>query len=190
MNLDLLLQKLLFKPTCVSSKSTRFLSSARIRNIFYKNDSIIIGQKTIIAGELLTFRHGGNIKIGDWCYLGKNSRIWSSTSIEIGNRVLIAHGVNIFDSLTHPINKKARHNQFKAIFSSGHPSEISLDEKPITIEEDVWVGANAVILRGVHIGQGAIIGAGSVVTKDVPAHVIVAGNPAKIIRKLTANEKK
>lgn len=56
------------------------------------------------------------------------------------------------------------------------------ETKPVVIEDDVWIGANVIILRGVHVNKGAIIGAGSIVTKDVPGYAIVAGNPAKTIR--------
>ena len=114
--------------------------------------------------------------------MGKNSRIWSAGSISIGSRVLISHGVTIMDSLTHPLDPVARHQQFRAILQSGHPVDIDLDEQPVTIEDDVWIGAGAIILRGVRLGARCVVGAGAVVTKDVPADMIVAGNPAHVIR--------
>ncbi len=64
------------------------------------------------------------------------------------------------------------------------PTDIDLDERPISIENDVWIAAGVTILRGVTIGAGSIVAAGSVVTKDVPPNVIVAGNPAQLVRKL------
>ena len=77
-----------------------------------------------------------------------------------------------------------RHDQFVAIITEGQPKEITtLDEKKVEIGDDVPVGAMSIILRGVTIGKGSIIGAGSVVTKDVPPYSIVAGNPAWIVRK-------
>jgi acetyltransferase-like isoleucine patch superfamily enzyme len=143
----------------------------------------------MILGELLTFAHGGQIQIGEWCYVGEGTRIWSAARVIIGDRVLIAHNVNIFDNLTHPVGAGARHNQFRMIVTSGHPKEIDLGERAINIGSDAWIGANAIILRGVMIGVGGIVGAGAVVTRNVPAYTIVAGNPAHPIRELTHAER-
>jgi acetyltransferase-like isoleucine patch superfamily enzyme len=132
-------------------------------------------------GELMTFAHGGNISIGEWCYVSAGTRIWSATSIQIHDRVLISHNVNIFDSLTHPLVAQARHKHFKEITTNGHPRQIDLDERPVIIEEDAWIGAGAIVLRGVRIGAEAIVAAGAVVTKDVPSGCIVGGNPAVVL---------
>ncbi len=145
---------------------------------------IRIGEFTHVRGELLVFPHGGTINMGEYCYLGENSKIWSSCSIEIGDRVLISHGVTILDNLTHPIDPGERHRQFKEIISTGHPLRIDLRERPVRIEDDAWIACNCTVLPGVTIGRGAIVGAGSVVTKDVPPGMIVAGNPAVILRKV------
>ncbi len=153
-------------------------------NLSGGSDRIQIGERSVVRGELFTFAHGGEIRIGDWCYVGEGTRIWSAGRIVIGNRVLIAHQVNIFDSLTHPIDAKLRHQHFRAIVEHGHPRRIDLDERPVCIGDDVWIGAGSTILRGVRVGDGAIVGAGSVVTHEVPAWSVVAGNPAKVIRAL------
>jgi acetyltransferase-like isoleucine patch superfamily enzyme len=162
---------------------------ARIVNISDSRQSISIGKNSHILGELLVFPHGGKIEIGSDCYIGEGTRIWSAKNIKIGDRVLISHNVNILDNDTHPLSASERHAQFKAIASSGHPKNINLNEASISISEDVWIGAMATILKGITIGEGAIIGAASVVTKDVPAWTIVAGNPAKIIRELSLDER-
>lgn len=162
---------------------------AKILNSTDNPNVISIGKNTHIRGELFVFPHGGQIKIGDYCYLGENSYIWSAKMIKIGDRVLISHNVNIYDSDTHPINPKQRHAQFEAIIIEGHPKNIDLKEEQINIEDDVWIGTNSIILKGVTIGKGAIVGAGSVVTKDVPPYTIVAGNPAKSIREIPLNER-
>jgi acetyltransferase-like isoleucine patch superfamily enzyme len=75
------------------------------------------------------------------------------------------------------------------IVTSGHPKEINLGEQEIVIGSDAWIGANANILRGVMIGTGGIVGAGAVVTRNVPDYTIVAGNPAHPIRELTSSER-
>lgn len=188
MNLDYWFQILRGKPTCVLGQEARLLNSARIRNIRGDARSIRVGDHSVIAGELLTFHHGGQLDIGAWCYVGEGTRIWSAASIRIGDRVLISHNVNIFDSLTHPLPSRQRHIHFKTIMTSGHPDAIDLGERPVAVGDDAWIGAGANILRGVTIGEGAIVAAGAVVTRDVPPHSIVGGNPARLIRTLAADE--
>jgi acetyltransferase-like isoleucine patch superfamily enzyme len=152
-------------------------------------DSIVVGAHTHIRGQLFTFGHGGQISMGEYCYLGENSKIWSGAEIKIGDRVLIGHNSSIFDSDTHPLNPRERHAQYVEIITTGHPAHIDLRDEPVSIEDDVWIGCNVVVLKGVTIGKGAVVGAGSIVTKDVPSYVIVAGNPARIVRELSADER-
>jgi acetyltransferase-like isoleucine patch superfamily enzyme len=189
MNLDYFLRKITGRATCQLEGSARLISKARIRNASGNSANIRIGSHSIIRGELFVFAHGGEITIGEWSYVGDGSKIWSAKNIAIGGRVLISHNVNIFDSLTHPLSAAARHEQFRAIATSGHPPELDLGEKEVRIDDDALLGANSTILRGVVVGKGAIVGAGSVVTRDVPPHTIVAGNPARIIRELHLDER-
>ena len=149
------------------------------------SNKIIIGGHSHIRGELMTFGHGGRISIGEWCYVGAGTRIWSAVSIEIGDRVLISHSANIFDSLTHPIQAAARHQQIKQIFESGHPLRVSLDE--IRSRLGMMRGSvRAQGLRGVSVGEGTVVTAGAVVTKAVEPYCIVAGNPAVLVREIVA----
>lgn len=187
--LSKILRKMIPIKKMVSSKGVVIHPSSVIDNM--RNDATLIriGPNSHILGQLLLFAHGGEIEVGQDCFIGEDSKIWSAEKVTIGNRVLISHGVNIFDSLTHPINATKRHQQFLEIISSGHPESIDLDEAEVMINDDVWIGAMSIILKGVTIGEGAIIGAGSVVTKDVDAWSIVAGNPAKLIRKIPENER-
>ena len=188
MNLELFLKRILKRPTLLMGEGSSIGSMARILNSGGRNDLIQVGGHTRIEGELFVFPHGGEIQIGDWCFVGPGSRIWSACKISIGNRVLISHNCNIMDSLTHPIDPRRRHLQFREILASGHPKNIDLGEQPVKIDDDVWIGAGSTILRGVSIGYASIVGAGAVVTSDVPPHTIVAGNPARIIRKLSAED--
>jgi acetyltransferase-like isoleucine patch superfamily enzyme len=155
----------------------------------HERDSIKVGAGTHIRGELFTFGHGGRISMGSYCYLGDNSKVWSAKEISIGDRVLIGHNSSVFDSDTHPLNARERHRQYIEIITTGHPSRIDLREEPVTIEDDVWIGSNVVVLKGVTIGRGPVLGAGSVVTHAVPPLVLVAGNPGRVVRELSADER-
>lgn len=165
-------------------RSARIFWSADLLNAQGKADLITIGARSMIRGELFVAGHGGQILIGTDCYVGANSRIWSGHSITIGNHVLIAHNVSIMDNLTHPLDPRARRRQMAEIYSAGHPRQIDLDDRPIVLEDDAWIGAHALVLRGVRVGAAAIVAAGAVVTKDVAPHTIVAGNPARVVREL------
>jgi acetyltransferase-like isoleucine patch superfamily enzyme len=189
MNWRLLIKKLLGRPTCVCEEGVVFHSEARVSNSRGCSDAISVGRNSHIKGELLVFGHGGSITIGNYCFVGEQTRIWSAEKIIIGDRVLISHQVNIFDNLTHPANARARHEQFKEIITIGQPKEIDLGERPVTIENDVLIGCNSIVLRGVRIGTGALVGAGSVVTRDVPPWTVVAGNPAKFVREIPLDER-
>ena len=189
MNFDYHIQRLLGRATCRLGPGARLMRTARIRNIRGQSDHISIGPNSVIRGELTTFAHGGKIEIGSWCYIGEGSRIWSAALIEISDRALIAHNVNIFDNLTHPLRATERHEQIKQTFTRGHPREISLDESPVRIGKDAWIGAGAMVLRGVTVGEGGVVAAGAVVTKDVPAFSIVAGNPAVLVREIPPDER-
>lgn len=167
------------------SSNVTFGHKARVFNIQKDISKISIKENSFINGELTVYKHGGEIKIGQYCFIGEHTKIWSAKEILIGDRVLIAHNVNIHDCNDHPIDAKQRHQHYKRIMSTGHPDDIFLDERKIIIEDDVWIGFNATILKGVTIGKGAIVGACSVVTKDVPPYTIVVGNPAKIIKSIS-----
>lgn len=158
--------------------------SGRIVNNREKN-AIKVGAKTILNGELATFKHGGEIIIGDCCYVGPGTRIWSAKKINIGNRVLIAHNVNIFDQNSHPLDSRERHLDQMHIMEKGFQEKIDLNEKEIVIKDDAWIGFNSTILKGVTIGRGAIIGACSLITEDVEDFAVVVGNPSRVIKYTT-----
>ena len=115
--------------------------------------------------------YGTNIKIGDKVFFNFNCVILDVAEVTIGSRSLFGPNVQIYTA-THPINHIERASGLEYA-------------KPIVIGSDVWVGGSTVICPGVNIGDRSIIGAGSVVTKDIPADVVAAGNPCRVIRKLT-----
>jgi acetyltransferase-like isoleucine patch superfamily enzyme len=167
---------------CILEKGACLHPESRIENYQARRGAIVIGSRCHILGQLLVLGHGGNIRIGESCYLGEDSRIWSADSITIGDRVLISHSVNIHDHNAHSLSAHNRHLHVSEIFTCGHPKKLEdVASAPIVIEDDAWIGFNSTILKGVTIGRGAIVGAATVVTNDIPAYAIVAGNPAKII---------
>lgn len=170
----------------IMGDSVKIFPTARIENLANKPNLICIGKNSVLRGELLIFAHAGEIHIGEGCFLGEGSSIWSSKSVKIGSRVYISHNVNIHDTNSHSLNPKLRHEHFVKIMSTGYPKNDNDDiqSQPVRIEDDVWIGFNSTIFKGVTIGKGAVIGACSVVTKDVPEFVVVIGNPAKVIKKI------
>lgn len=172
-------------------EKSKFYERAEVSNFQSNKDNIKIGTNSHIRGHLQIFKQGGNIIIGDFCYVGESSKIWSACNITIGNKVLISHNVNIHDNISHPINSEMRFKDYIRILGvENYDAEIfDLRSKSVLIKHKAWIGFNSIILRGVTIGEGAIVGAGSVVTKDVPDWTIVAGNPAKIIREIPENER-
>ena len=129
-----------------------------------KGNSIGVFQPVIITawGEL------AQIIIGDDVGLSGCS-ITAERRIEIGNRVLVGAGVLIIDTDAHPLSPEGRFANLPA------------NTAPIVIGDDVFIGARAIILKGVSIGAGAIVGAGAVVVKHVPSRAIVVGNPARVV---------
>lgn len=134
-------------------------------NIFYK-----IG-KNVRIDKGVHFGFGNLIEIGDNSYFGKNNYI--PHNIKVGNNVMI--GPDLFiPTNSHRFDRTDIPMRLQGMTSS---------EKINIIEDDVWIGARVFINYGIKIGKGAIIGAGSVVTKDIPPYEIWGGNPAKLIRK-------
>lgn len=174
------------KALIASFDETVSIAAATIENNRKQKRYITIGSNTVVRGELMLFKHGGNISIGKDCFIGPGTKIWSAKNITIGDRVLIAHNVNIHDNISHPLESAKRHEDFIHIFfKSGLQENVDLREEEVIIGNDVWIGFNAIILKGVKIGNGAIIGAGITITEDVPDFAIVVGNPQRIIRYTT-----
>ena len=172
----------------IINNGAKIFAEATIDNISKNPNNIIVGNNTHLRGELGVFNYGGRIVIGENCYIGDHTRIRSGESITIGDNVLISHNVNIVDTTAHEIDYIERAESYISLTKFGHPLDKgSVLTSPIIIEDYVWINFNVIILKGVRIGKGAIIASGSVVTKDVPSFVLVGGNPAKIIRKLSEN---
>jgi acetyltransferase-like isoleucine patch superfamily enzyme len=152
-------------PGAVISIGRRFIANSTMRS-----NSLGVTQPVLINA----FGVGSRIVVGNDVGMS-GCTVTASSSITIGNNVLIGTGALIVDNDSHPINPAQR--------LTGH-----INTKPIIIEDYVFVGARAIILKGVRVGYGAVVGAGAVVTKDVPPYAIVAGNPAKIVGEVSRLE--
>lgn len=163
-------------------------AAARLRT--GRNVTLYRSCRLSVSGE-------GSISIGDFSILG-SVQAFSRNSISIGDYVLFSFGVFIQDYDPHPldplerrrdilhlhgISKHTEHNGRTLRAVPNQPKSV-----PICIEDDVWIGANTTILKGVTIGYGSIIGAGSVVSKDIPPMSIAAGVPARVIKTLSKTE--
>ena len=118
--------------------------------------------------------YGSNIKLGDKVFFNFNCIVLDVAQVTIGSRTLLGPNVQIYTA-THPLHHQERASGLEFA-------------RPITIGEDVWIGGSAVICPGVTIGDRSVIGAGSVVTRDIPADVFAAGNPCRVIRSLDRQE--
>lgn len=169
----------------ICGKGTFFKMTAAIGNFPRDKNKIIIGKHSVIEGKLVVFNYGGSISIGDNVYVGVNSNIWSGEEVQIGNNILISHSVNIIDTNSHEIDHVERSERFKSLVKYGHPiDQASIVAEKIVIEDYAWISFGAAVLKGVTIGKGAIVAANATVVKDVPPFTLVAGNPAKEIKKL------
>ncbi len=141
-----------------------------VRNIFER-----VG-KNIIINKPFHCDYGSNISIGDNFYANFDCIILDVNKVNIGNNVFFAPRVGLYTA-GHPIDKDVRNTQLEY-------------GKPIKIGDDVWIGANSIVLPGVTIGNNVVIGAGSVVNKDIPDNVVACGNPCKVIRKINDDDKR
>lgn len=195
-----LLLKLLNLPTALRIKFYPY-----INRMILKSYGAVLGKNIQISGKVHWLIWGGKVRIGDNLYfssgdavnpIGSNlqgaiyvesgaslmigndvgmssTRMWIHDSIKIGDHVKIGGCVLMTDTDAHPMDFMARRSSNEGTKSA-----------PIVIEDDVWIGAHCVILKGVTIGARSIIGAGSVVTKSIPADCVAAGNPCRVIKKL------
>ena len=144
--------------------------------LFHAGSQLEIGELNILS-QNFDIEVKGNLSIGSRNYFNKKLKIVCFEKIVIGDDCIIADSVHFYD---HDHNYR---DLKQLIRQQGYTT------KPIKVGNNVWIGAKATILKGVTINDGTVIGAGSIVTKDVPANAIVAGNPARIV-KYRDNEKK
>lgn len=156
----------------------------KIKRVFYRvTYSQIIKRgfarcgKQVSVPEYCSFAGIKNIYVGNDVSFGERTQIMTTRAkVILGNHIMFGPGVTIVTG-NHRINIVGKY--MSEIMDSEKEPE---DDQDVVIEDDVWIGCNAIILKGVVIGEGSVVAAGSVVTKDVPKYSIVGGNPAKILK--------
>jgi len=143
---------------------------ATIRAIGSRRPSVSVGTYCIIRENAYVDAHGGSVDLGEGSFVGQNSVIYGQGNVTIGANTLISPGVAVI-SAQHTFERVDIPIKFQPETCRG-----------ICVGSDCWLGANAVVLDGVHIGDGTVVGAGSVVTADLPSMVVAVGAPARVIR--------
>lgn len=152
-----------------------------------KQCRLSVGKNCIVRSNMVFEKENACISVGDRCFIGK-ALISVAECIEIGNDVLISWGVTIIDHNAHSLKCSERERDVGEWYArSKFWSGVKVEK--VVIGNKAWIGFNVIVLKGVTIGEGAIVGAGSVVSKDVPPFTIVAGNPARVVRELDPNER-
>jgi acetyltransferase-like isoleucine patch superfamily enzyme len=148
-------------------------------------ENVSIGDRVICRGLIESERfHPGTVVIGDEVYLGDDTILSSAERIEIGRNTMLAHGVQIFDNDSHPLDPALRERDQRIAVGAEQGARRGIARSPVVIGERVWIGFNSIVLKGVRIGDGAIVAAASIVTNDVPPNTVVAGNPAHVVREI------
>jgi len=133
----------------------------------------INGRTSLVAGKVFD---APTLELGDYTSVGFGVVISVSKRVTLGRHVRLADGVFITDNPGHPLDAAKRRNHEPV-----EPESV----KPVVLEDDVWLGTRAIVLPGVRIGAGTVVGAGSVVSRDLPALVLAVGSPARPVRSLT-----
>jgi acetyltransferase-like isoleucine patch superfamily enzyme len=173
--------------------NVRISDTAKIgfyRNLIikYTGGKLTIGPDSIILGAVILEHSEANVTIGSRTYIG-GGVINCAKEITIGDDVLIAWGCTIIDHNSHSLSWSNRSQDVRDVLHENEKNWSNIHRGAVNILDKAWIGFNVSILKNVTIGEGAVIGAGSVVTKDVPAWTVAVGNPAKIIRLIPESER-
>src|SRR5205814_6617289 len=151
-------------------------------------NTLSIGEDSIVHADISFEETGGKIQIGDRTFIGR-SHLICYRSLVIGDDVIMSWGVTIVDHDSHSIDWTRRENDVRE-WGRGRKVWDHVAHAPVTIADKVWIGFNVSVLKGVTIEEGAVIGACSVVTRDIPPYSLAVGNPARVIRTLRSEDRK
>ncbi|MDB6030420.1 MAG: putative acetyltransferase protein [Verrucomicrobiales bacterium] len=163
----------------------------QVRDPRPKQKYLFIGVNSVISGTFVFENSSGKVTIGDNSFIGGGLFVCVDR-IEIGNDVMVSWGCTMIDTNAHSVYWDERKNDvrdWKRGLDEGvagrYKNWTNVKSSKIVVKDKAWIGFNTIILKGVTIGEGAVVGAGSVVTKDVPAYSLAAGNPARAVRRLS-----
>ena len=148
-----------------------------------RREAASIGRHSVVRG-IVRLEPSGSLSIGERCYFGDGVLISAAERVEIGDGTLFAHGVQLFDNNTHPVDADERERHFAKILGLSKNTDYRIAKAPVTVGRRCWLGMNAIVFRGVTIGDDTVVAGGSVVTADLPSGVIASGNPARPVRNL------
>ena len=171
---QLLAERRAAKDMCYDFNLIRPSDTRRQTNLMKKLLGSTKGDFTIIAPFWCDY--GYNISIGENFFANHNTVILDGAKVTFGDNVFIAPDCGFYTA-GHPIDSERRNRGYEYAY-------------PITVGDNVWIGAGVHVMPGVTIGSGSVIGAGSIVTKDVPPGVVAVGNPCRVIRRITDEDKK
>lgn len=146
-----------------------------------KTITVSVGEGAFVRGDVTFSRNGSSLSVGSNTSINGATTFSIVSKVEIGNNVLISFQCLIMDNDGHSADPDIRKSDLPDLLGGRAKAWGGVKVLPVKIEDSVWIGARCIILKGVTVGQGAIVAAGSVVTKSVPPFVIVAGNPAREI---------
>jgi acetyltransferase-like isoleucine patch superfamily enzyme len=148
-------------------------------------EALSVGSNCTMDGVHFALGPKGRVRIGDFCYF-TNAVLLCELELRIGSYVVIGWNATIADTDFHPLGPAERVADALACSPRGKGlPRPSIPRRPVIIEDDVWIGPNAAVLKGVRIGAGAFVEAGSLVTRDVPPRARVLGNPAQVIGEMS-----
>jgi len=158
---------------CMRGKARLPLSVRLYGRIYFRSGGDVkFGVGVCLVGNVVPIEivslKGSNISIGDHTFINYGTSITAYQQVRIGRHCLLGHHVRILDKNEHGIKER----------------NVAPPAAPIVIEDNVWIGSHTIILPGVSIGSNSAIGAGSVVTRDVPANCLAVGNPARVLRRI------
>lgn len=148
---------------------------------------LTVGCRSRVETQLSFEKDNAVVRFGDRSFVGQG-HISCAASVDIGSDVMIAWGTSIFDHSSHSLRFSER-AQDVADWIEGRKNWAAVEMAPIRICDKAWIGFGCIVLPGVTVGEGAVVGAGSVVTRDVLPWTVVAGNPARFIRELNTDER-
>ncbi len=172
------------RKVAIVGKSPKIVGPLVLNNA--KKEQLVIGDYVILRHSRLFCFGKGKLTIGNYCYLGDFTQIDAAEGVTIGNYCMLSNRIMIQDHTSHPLSPKKRREQLIDLQKKSTDVYDTIIKKVI-IEDNVWIGMDALILKGVTIGKNSIVGARAVVTGDVPSDSVVAGNPARVVRTLEGN---